>query len=430
VKSSELIMVSGLRHGFDENLPGDKTHTTLLLATPTAFSYKRSTLTIYGNVVKATNGQTRNEILGSGDATQPFPSFVLKQPPLTFVSDPNPSGVRSTLAVYVNNVQWQEVDSLAGQSSKSRVFITSNDDKANTTVNFGDGQTGSLLPTGVQNLTAIYRSDMGIAGNVRAQQISMLVNQPLGVKSVINPLPASGGADPETRDQARGNAPLAVMSLDRLVSVQDYADFTRTYAGIGKAVSARITNGRRQLVEITIAGEDDIPIDQNSDLYRNLLLALRNYGDPSLPVQVDLRELLILVVSAKVRILPQYKWDIVAAAIRAVLLDQFGFDRRDLGQPALLCEIIAAIQNVEGVDYVDIVGFGGIPEKKASAGGARELLTLDELAAAAAAIAAAATIPAYVLANLPDFEKGGVRPAQLVIFTPKVPDTIILNQIV
>jgi hypothetical protein len=35
-----------------------------------------------------------------------------------------------------------------------------------------------------------------------------------------------------------------------------------------------------------------------------------------------------------------------------------------------------------------------------------------------------------VAANLADFEKGGIRPAQLAIFIPDVPDTLILNQIV
>ncbi len=426
---NELIMLSGVSQGVNANLPGDTVHTTLQLATPTAYTYDRSTLTIYGNVVQATNGQTYNEVLGSGDATQPFASFTLKQPPLTYVSDPNPTGIRSTLAVYVNNVEWLEEPNLTGAGPKDRVFTTDTDDNGNTSVIFGNGQSGALPPTGVQNLTAIYRSGIGAEGNVDAGQISMLVSQPLGVKSVLNPLPATGGAGPESRDQARGNIPLAVMSLDRLVSIDDYANFTRTYAGIGKAASQRISDGHRQLVEITIAGAEDIPIDTTSQLYQNLLLTLRNFGDPSLPVQVDIRELLVLVLSAKVSILSTYKWEIVSAAIRSAILCQFGFDQRDLGQPALLCEIIAAIQSVDGVVYVDIVGFGGIPEMEAAADGTRVLLTLDELADAAQRIACARQIPRAVTANLAGFENGGIRPAQLAIFTADVPDTIILNQI-
>ena len=129
-------------------LPGDTTHTTLLLATPIAYSYKRDTVTIYGNVVKATHGETRNETLGSGDGSQSLQSFTLKQPPLTFVSAPNPTGVESTLEVYVNNVQWHEADTLAGLGPKDRKFITQTDDNAVTTVIFGNGEEGSRLPTG------------------------------------------------------------------------------------------------------------------------------------------------------------------------------------------------------------------------------------------------------------------------------------------
>ena len=63
-----------------------------LLATPTAYSYKRDTVTIYGNVVKATHGETRNETLGNGDGSQALQTFTLKQPPLTFVSGAESDG--------------------------------------------------------------------------------------------------------------------------------------------------------------------------------------------------------------------------------------------------------------------------------------------------------------------------------------------------
>ena len=124
VKASELLMISGLQQDFDSTLPGDKTRTTLILATPPAYSYKRGTLTIYGNVVKATHGETRNETLGSGDGSQALQSFALKQPPLTFVPAPTPAGVDSTLKVCVNNVEWHEADTLAGLGPKDRKFIT------------------------------------------------------------------------------------------------------------------------------------------------------------------------------------------------------------------------------------------------------------------------------------------------------------------
>lgn len=391
VRAAELLMLQGADNRFDEKLPGDRTHTFLRLATATAYSYKRDTVTIYGNVVKATHGETRNETLGNGDGSQALQSFALKQPPLTFVSAPNPSGVDSTLEVFVNDVQWHESDTLAELGPKDRKFITKTDDDGKTSVTFGNGKYGARLPTGMANVTSIYRNGIGKPGNVKAEQISLLQTRPLGVKSVINPLAASGGADKENRDQARENAPLAVMSLDRLVSVQDYADFTRTIAGIGKAAARKLSDAKRQLVHVTIAGADDIPIDPTSDLYQNLLIALRRFGDPDLPVQVELRELIFLVLSANVRLATDYQWETVVTKIRAALLDNFGFQKRALGQPVLLSEIISVIQKIEGVEYVDVDAFGGIPEMKAGTDGSRRLLTLDEMSIAAMEIAVPAS---------------------------------------
>lgn len=431
VKGVELLMVSGLRQ-VEPLSSDDKIHTALLLATPTAYSYKRDTVTIYGNVVKATHGESTNEPLGSGDGSQAMQSFVLKQPPLTFVPAPTAAGVESTLNVYVNNVEWHETDTLAALGPRDRAFITKTDDADNTTVIFGNGKEGSRVPTGVLNVNSVYRKGIGRGGNVKADQVSLLQTKPQGVKAVINPLRASGGADKEDRDQARENAPLAVMALDRLVSMQDYADFTRTFAGIAKASGKRLSDSRSQFIHLTIAGVDDIPIDPVSDLYRNLLEALRALGDVSVAVKIDTRELIILVLSARIRLQRDYLWDPVITEVRAALLHKFGFRRRALGQAALLCEIIACIQAIEGVAYVDVDAFGGVPEK-VTENGVRRLQTLEELAESVQEIVtppAGAVGPSQmVTTKLADFEKGAVRPAQLAIFTPEVPDTIVLNQI-
>jgi predicted phage baseplate assembly protein len=415
-------------------LTGDKLHTFINLANKLEYCFKRDTVTIYGNVVKATHGETRKEVLGSGDGAKALQSFVLKPPPLTFVSASNPSGVDSTLKVYINNVQWRETDSLAGLSPTDRSFITKTDDEGKTMVVFGSGREGARLPTGIENIKAEYRNGIGKPGNVKAGQITLLTSRPLGVKEIINPLRASGGADKETRDQARKNAPLAVKALDRLVSVQDYEDFTRTYAGIGKAHAAEISDGRRQVVHITIAGADDIPIDKYSDLYRNLRQALLDFGDPYQAIQLGIRELMLIVISAGIRILPEYVWEPVVAQVRTALLDTFGFERREFGQDVLLSGVISVIQGVRGVAYVDVDTLGGIPEKKQE-GSERRLLTPEEIAKTVQDLVEASekSGPDHrVPVNLPAYEMqaGSVRPAQLAFLTPEVPETLILNQII
>ena len=290
-------------------------------------------------------------------------------------------------------------------------------------------------------MRAEYRSGIGKGGNVAAKQISLLVTRPLGVKEVINPLRASGGADRETIGLIRDNAPRSVIALDRLVSTADYADFTRMYAGIAKAEAVRLSDGLRELVHITVAGVEDMPIDPQSDLYRNLLASLRSLGDPGLVVQVAMRELVTLVLQARIKLTEGYRWEAVATAARARLLERFGFDQRPLARPALLCEAIAAIQSVRGVAWVDVDNFGGIPETfvDPQQNGKRVLVTQGFITDTVGTITGAnptafnlkpAETPAQrVAAGSAELEGAAIRPARLAMFSPAVPDTLILNQI-
>jgi hypothetical protein len=431
VRASELVMLAGVTHAVKQiqapdgvktmDLSGDKTHTFIQLSDNLAYCYKRDSVVIYGNVVKATHGETRSEVLGSGDGNKALQQFALRQPPLTFVSAANPTGVDSTLVVRVNDIQWHETSSLAGLVPKDRKFITKTDDDGKTTVIFGNGQRGARLPTGQENVKAVYRNGIGKPGNVKADQITLLSTRPLGVKAVTNPLRASGGADKEDRDQARRNAPVAVTALDRLVSTQDYADFARTFAGIGKATAARLSDGQRQVVFVTIAGADDIPIEKSSDLYRNLVKALHDFGDPHLAIQVELRELLALVISANVRIMPDYQWESVEPKIRATLLDVFGFESRELGQTVYLSEVISTIQKVAGVSYVDVDLLGSLSES--------ELSNTEQLEKKLKELTTTTKPAPYLPVRLAEPTADGITPSQLAFLTPDVPDTLILRQV-
>lgn len=396
-------------------------HTTLTLANALAYKFDSSSITIYGNVVNATNGQTVGEILGNGDASQAFQQSTLGQGPLTYVSASTPDGVQSTLALTVNEIEWDEAGDLSSLGPLDRDYITQTSDTDQTTVVFGNGVHGARVPTGSANIKAVYRYGIGSGGNVQAQQISQLATYPQGVQGVINPLPATGGADRDSTDQARQNTPIALLALDRLVSVSDYADFARAFAGIGKAYSARITDGRRLVVHVTIAGAKDIPIDPTSDLYANLVQAFGQCGDPYLPVQLALRTLRLLVLSAAIKLLPGYQWESVEAAVRTAVLAAFSFDARALGQSAFLSEAIGIMQAVEGVSYINVLTFDGVPENS----------TASQLTGLANTL----SLNNYVQAQLTridptatDFTKR-ILAAELVILTPDIPDTLILTQV-
>ena len=222
----------------------DRDRTTLQLASPLAHVYDRATVRLNANVASATHGETVKELLGSGDATVPYQRFTLRQPPLTYVSAETPSGSASTLKVYVNDVLWQEVPFFYGHGPTERIYVTRRDNEGVTTLQFGDGITGARLPTGQNNVRAEYRRGIGLGGLVEPGQLSQLMSRPLGLADVVNPEAAEGADDPETSDEARTNAPLTVLTLERAVSLQDYEDFARTFAGIAKAQAVWVWDGR------------------------------------------------------------------------------------------------------------------------------------------------------------------------------------------
>jgi hypothetical protein len=396
-----------------------KLHTSLSLAAPLAYTYDTTGVCVYGNVAKATHGQTLGEVLGDGDASQSFQTLALRQLPLTYTSAPTPSGASSTLSVTVNELEWHERDDLTEEGPKDRTFITSTNDDDKVLVVFGNGIHGARPPTGTANIKATYRYGIGAAGNVAAGKISQLATHPLGAQGVINPLPASGGADRDSADEARRNAPMAVMALDRLVSVKDYADFSRTYAGIGKASATRMSDGHKQVVHVTIAGAHDIPIDANSDLYSNLLQSLLTYGDPHLPVQIGLRKIKLLVISARVRMLPDYQWEDVEPRLRCAMLGHFGFDARDLGQSAFLSEAVRVMQEVDGVSSVEVQIFDSVGED----------VTAETLASLAGTLTLYPAVAAELAKRDPNATDPGQRilPAELVFLTPDIPDMLILT---
>jgi hypothetical protein len=318
------------------------------------YTYKRSSVSLNANTVKATHGETFKETLGSGNGASIHQNFTLKKPPLTYTSAPTPSGGESSLELRVDGVLWEEASSLYGLTPRDEKYTVRIEDGGTANVLFGDGISGARLPTGEYNVAAVYRSGTGLAGQVDAGLLTLLKTRPLGVRGVTNPLAASGAADPESMDNARTNAPLTVRTLDRIVSLQDYEDFARTFSGIGKAQAVALWNGEYHLVHLTIAGADGKPVDPSSDLYENLVDAMDAVRDPAQMVRVDQFDSLLFNLKANLVIDPRYIAADVLADAEAILKDAYAFAKRAFGQPVTAAEVITILQGVEGVIAVDL----------------------------------------------------------------------------
>lgn len=344
---SELIELSSLE-------AEDDSHTKLVLADSLQNIYDRATVKILANVARATHGGTKKEVLGSGDGSQTFQKFELKQKPLTHISAPTSTGTKSTLEIRVNDLLWEEVPAFDRVPPDKRAYITRIADDGKVTVQFGDGINGARVPTGVENIVATYRIGTGLEGMVKAGQISTLMTRPLGVREVNNPLPSTGADNPEKLDRARRNAPLTVLTFDRIVSLSDFEDFVSAFTGIGKAQATIVWDGEQRLVHITVAGADGGPVEATSDLYKNLVDGIDAARHPHHRVKVDSYKRLTFNVKAKVRVDSSYIVEDVLASVKATLIKAFSFEERSFGQAVTASQVQAIIQKVKGVIALDL----------------------------------------------------------------------------
>lgn len=316
--------------------------------------YKRDTVSLNANIALATHGEHKQEIIGSGDGNLAFQRFALRQPPLTYVAAENASGAAAALEIRVDELKWQEVFTLHGHGPDERVYTVRTDADGRSVVQFGDGRTGALLPTGVENVVASYRKEIGEDGLVDANQISLLMTRPLGVRGVTNPLAPAGAEDRERLEQIRRNATLPIKTLDRIVSLQDYEDFARAFGGVAKALATWSWDGQRRRVFVTVAGPKGAAIDDGGRTHAALMAAMENAGDSQVGLHVQSYRPAFFRVEARVQVHADYGAQAVLAAVEETLRAQFGFEAREFGQPVTRSEVVAAMQGVDGVVAVDI----------------------------------------------------------------------------
>ncbi|HSY48937.1 MAG TPA: putative baseplate assembly protein [Thermoanaerobaculia bacterium] len=386
-----------------DSVSNDNGRSTLNLVSGVTGSFDATKAVVYANVIAATHGESVKQVLGSGDATQPFQQFTLARAPLTYIhSSSSPRGAVSTLSpppgtsmgLYANDLRWKEEPTLYGASSRGRVFRITRDDEEKSTVRFGDGRDqGARLPSGNDNIRAVYRVGAGAIGNVRAGQLTLLMTQPFGVKEVTNPQPAEGGVDPEVFADARRNAPRTVLTIDRVVSLRDYEAFTAAFQGIGKALATWAWLGNSREVFLSVAGAAGEAISATNPLRRDLLGALRRFGKPNVPIRIESYLPVKFRVSARLKLDPDAVATVVMSDVQKALTDAFSFDARTFGQAVSLSEVESVIQGVSGIVFVDVntlyrAGLPPPPSKRLTAAPpkiksdgslqAAEILTIDD----------------------------------------------------
>ena len=181
--------------------------------------------------------QTRRalgELLGVGTG-EPSQSHFLIHTPV----------VPASIAVDVEEddgfVSWRRVDGFEGSDEDDSHFVL---DPESGEVRFGNGVRGRMPALGRRIRTTGYRYGGGRAGNVAAKTIVGIDAAPV---EVLNPLPARGGADPETVAEALERIPAELRRRDRAVTSSDFQELALATPGaaVGRAEALPLMHPRR-----------------------------------------------------------------------------------------------------------------------------------------------------------------------------------------
>jgi hypothetical protein len=296
------------------------------------------------NLVPVSRGTTvTGEVLGSGNAALASQSFTLSKSPLTYL--PGDGGPVSTLTVSVNQIEWHEVPSFYGQAADARVFVvTRSPDQAVTTVTFGDGSNGARLPSGTGNVVASYRYGSG-AASPPAGRLTTIGQPQLNLASIQNPVPVSGGHDPQAPDDVRTAAPASVVTFGRAISATDYEQIASQAPGVNRAAAYWTFDGDAQRTLVTVY------VDGGPTAVASAKTALAGIEDPNRPVVAAAANAIELSLSCSLVIAPGQPGSALKAAARAAVSGLFSPGSMSIGQRLYRSAVDAALM-VPGVTAV------------------------------------------------------------------------------
>ncbi|MEU9120288.1 putative baseplate assembly protein [Streptomyces sp. NPDC048506] len=266
---------------------------------------------------------------------------------------------------------WEPRRDLLSSGPRERHFVGEMEDDGRIALRFGDGRYGAR-PTPGSRLTLHYRLGGGRAGNVGAEAINHLVlsregaeseaAEPMPVAGVRNPLPATGGTEPEPVDQVRQLAPLDLKrTRHRAVTAADYAELASALPGVQRAAAEIRWTGSFQEAHVAIdAAGTGRPSPRLLESVAYALEGYRRIGhdlvvEPARTVPVDLA---IEVCAA-----PGHQHGQILAELYRVLgsrrlsggrLGFFHPDALTFGEPVRLSRLVAVAAAVPGVRGVRV----------------------------------------------------------------------------
>jgi hypothetical protein len=266
--------------------------------------------------------------------------------------------INGSISIVAGASNFTEVPYLIDYNNYDPVFATYTNASGNSFVLFGDNISGRVPDTDAI-IYATYRIGGGLTGNVAANSLKTILTNAVAGLSVANISAATGGADEESTDSIRANAPLSLKALNRAVSLADYSALT-VAAGAAKANAVADVYTSVTVYFAPSAGDLGVNIDgvTPSNVFNSFKTTINNYLIGKVPANTTVTfqppSYVELTIQASVTVLPQYRQTLVNTAVNAILSELLAFDNVTFADTIRLNDIMGAINSVEGVAYCQV----------------------------------------------------------------------------
>lgn len=269
---------------------------------------------------------------------------------------PKPRVYVDTVQVFVAGTAWRKVDHLLDADPNDQVFETFTDSTGYTWIRFGDGINGAIPAVGLA-VSSIYRTGYGAAGNLSEGRVMTVYSNVPGISvqrstSVSGKSSSSlmtGGADPESTEQIRANAPKAFFTQQRAVTVDDFTNLAVAVPGVAKANA--VADFFSSVTVFIVGPDGGKPTVTLKDKVSGVLQSKSLAG---VTVSVEDPASVAVNLTVAVEVWPTYNRLAVEYQVRQALNTRLAFTNVDLGGKLSASDVYKAVMDVSGVRYAAV----------------------------------------------------------------------------
>lgn len=262
--------------------------------------------------------------------------------------------VTINVTIGVITTPWTYFPNLLSAGPYDNAFSLLTDANGIVTVQFGDGANG-VIPPNLATVTPAYRVGGGVVGNVAVGAITTILTPvPAGAVLVLAPdanqsTAGVGGVDIETTASIQQNAPLAFVTLQRCVTLDDYANLAVLTPGIGRALAI---SGIPTSVTVYVAPDGGGSL--TTEDHDTVLAALEAAAPAPVSITVLPPTYVGIAVAATLYLAPNAPQAVAIAEAQAAYASLLSFDNVIFGDVISPNDIYLALQGVDGLLYANV----------------------------------------------------------------------------